>query len=233
MEKGKGRYMSSILIFHTDTEITRMMRPLLKGEGHEILEARSLAQFWKYMEDGQAQLILTDTAPFGTALLKDIRAGYSLPIIVCSAESGEPAKIQALEAGADDYVTLPCNPLELLARIRSQLRRYTQLANLSANIKHIYRVNGLVIDDEKRSVSVEGREVRLTPIEYKILRLLAQQRGKVLSIEDIYESIWHMKAVGADNTVAVHIRHIREKIEENPGNPRYLKVVWGTGYKVG
>ena len=126
-----------------------------------------------------------------------------------------------------------CNPLELLARIKSQLRRYTQLVNMCANIDKIYQVDDLVIDDNTRQVFVDHKEVRLTPIEYKILKLLVQERGKVLSIAQIYEAIWHMQAIGADNTIAVHIRHIREKIERNPKEPRYLKVVWGTGYKVG
>jgi len=141
--------------------------------------------------------------------------------------------VEGLTIGADDYVTVGYNPLELLARVKSQLRRYTQLVNLCESIDSIYRVDGLEINDRNRTVTVEGREVKMTPIEYKILRLLVQERGKVLSISQIYESIWHMQAIGADNTIAVHIRHIREKIESNPKEPRYLKVVWGTGYKVG
>ena len=135
--------------------------------------------------------------------------------------------------GADDYVVYPCNPLELIARIKSQLRRYLQLSNISENLENIYRVDGLVIDDVSRKVFVDDKEVRLTPIEYKILKLLVLKKGKVLSVEEIYESIWHLRAVGADNTIAVHIRHIREKIEANPKEPKYVKVVWGTGYKVG
>ena len=127
----------------------------------------------------------------------------------------------------------PCNPLELIARIKSQLRRYLQLSNISENLENIYRVDGLVIDDVSRKVFVDDKEVRLTPIEYKILKLLVLKKGKVLSVEEIYESIWHLRAVGADNTIAVHIRHIREKIEANPKEPKYVKVVWGTGYKVG
>lgn len=228
--------MSNILVFNNNTGVVDMMRPLIATEDYGILEARSLTQVWQYIEEGKAQLLLTDielAEGDGMETIREIRAASSLPIIVLSKNSQELIKIQALEAGADDYVTYPCNPLELLARIKSQLRRYTQLSNLSANIEHIYRVNGLVIDDVKRSVSVEGKEVRLTPIEYKILRLLVQERGKVFSIDQIYESIWHMKAIGADNTIAVHIRHIREKIEANPREPQYLKVVWGTGYKVG
>ena len=156
-----------------------------------------------------------------------------IPVIIISAQDAETAKIMALNAGADDYVTVGYNPLELLARVKSQLRRYTQLVNLCESIDSIYRVDGLEINDRNRTVTVDGREVKMTPIEYKILRLLVQERGKVLSISQIYESIWHMQAIGADNTIAVHIRHIREKIESNPKEPRYLKVVWGPGYKVG
>lgn len=169
----------------------------------------------------------------GIEMIAGLRGRSSIPLIVVSAQSAETAKIMALEAGADDYVVADCNPLELLARIKSQLRRYTQLVNMCANIDRIYRVDGLVIDDTQRKVTVEGRSVRLTPIEYKILRLLVQQRGRVFSNSQIYEKIWHMQAIGADNTIAVHIRHIREKIEANPKEPRYLKVVWGNGYKVG
>lgn len=138
-----------------------------------------------------------------------------------------------MEAGADDYVMADCNPLELLARIKSQLRRYTQLVNVRESIDRIYQVDGLVVDDIQRTVTVDGKNVRLTPIEYKILRFLVQQQGKVFSNSQIYENIWNMEAFGADNTIAVHVRHIREKIESNPRQPRYLKVVWGNGYKVG
>ena len=169
----------------------------------------------------------------GIEIIANLRRKSSIPVIVVSAQSAETAKIMALEAGADDYVTTDCNPLELLARVKSQLRRYTQLVNMYVNIDRIYRVDGLVIDDIQRTVTVEGRNVRLTPIEYKILRLLVQQKGRVFSNSQIYENIWHMQAIGADNTIAVHIRHIREKIEANPKEPRYLKVVWGNGYKVG
>lgn len=139
----------------------------------------------------------------------------------------------ALEAGADDYVTADCNPLELLARIKSQIRRYIQLVNMCVNVDRIYKIGGLTINDVQRTVTVDGRSVRLTPIEYKILRLLVQQRGQVLSNSQIYETIWKMQPIGAENTIAVHIRHIREKIESNPREPIYLKAVWGNGYKVG
>lgn len=136
-------------------------------------------------------------------------------------------------SGADDYVTKPFNPLELVARVKSQLRRYTKLGNLPADDEeNVYQVGGLLVNDDLKEVSVEGEPVKLTPIEYNILLLLVKNPGKVFSIEQIYESIWNEEAIGADNTVAVHIRHIREKIEINPKEPRYLKVVWGIGYKI-
>ena len=145
----------------------------------------------------------------------------------------ETAKIMALNAGADDYVTVGCNPLELLARVKSQLRRYTQLGStVEKENQAVYTVGGLMIDDDQKEITVDGEPVKLTPIEYNILLLLVKNQGKVFSIDQIYESIWNEDAIGVDNTVAVHIRHIREKIEINPKEPRYLKVVWGVGYKI-
>ncbi|MGN1147121.1 MAG: response regulator transcription factor [Lachnospiraceae bacterium] len=228
--------MNNILVFNNNTGVMEVMQPLFAGEGYQVFAAKKLKQVHELIAGGQIQLLLTDIElenADGIEAIREIRGSSSLPIIVLSSNGEETVKIAALNAGADDYVTYPCNPLELLARVKSQLRRYTQLSNISENIEHIYRVNDLVIDDVRRKVSVEGREVRLTPIEYKILRLLVQERGRVFSIDQIYESIWNMKAIGADNTIAVHIRHIREKIERNPKEPQYLKVVWGTGYKVG
>ena len=134
--------------------------------------------------------------------------------------------------GADDYVTKPFNPLELVARVKSQLRRYTQLGSVSYKQGNVYETGGLVIDDDRKEVSVDGELVKLTPIEYGILLFLVKNKGMVFSISQIYENIWNEEAIAADNTVAVHIRHIREKIEINPKEPRYLKVVWGLGYKV-
>ena len=215
------------------------MAPLFVGEGLSVLLAADLEQLHNLLEKAEIHLMLVDVElndkgwDKGIEMIAGLRGRSSIPLIVVSAQSAETAKIMALEAGADDYVVADCNPLELLARIKSQLRRYTQLVNMCANIDRIYRVDGLVIDDTQRKVTVEGRSVRLTPIEYKILRLLVQQRGRVFSNSQIYEKIWHMQAIGADNTIAVHIRHIREKIEANPKEPRYLKVVWGNGYKVG
>lgn len=161
-----------------------------------------------------------------------IREYSSIPIIILSAKSEDADKILGLNIGADDYMTKPFNPLELVARVKSHLRRYTSLGNLNSDNNAMYTVGGLVINDETKEVSVDGEIVRLTPIEYNILLLLVKNQGRVFSINQIYESIWNEDAIGADNTVAVHIRHIREKIEINPREPRYLKVVWGVGYKI-
>lgn len=215
------------------------MKPLFSREELETVVVADADQLYTAIETMDIHLLLVDVElndkgwDRGIELIMNLRRKSSVPLLVISTQSAETAKIMALEAGADDYVTSDCNPLELLARVKSQLRRYAQLVNMCANIDRIYKVDGLIIDDIQRKVTVDGRAVRLTPIEYKILRLLVQQRGKVFSNSQIYENIWHMQAIGADNTIAVHIRHIREKIEKNPKDPRYLKVVWGNGYKVG
>ncbi len=229
----------NILVYNNSTEIAEKMEPLFAGEGMSTLTAADPEQLYQALNSREIHLMLIDVElndkgwDAGIEMIASLREKSSIPLIVISAQSAETAKIMALEAGADDYVTADCNPLELLARVKSQLRRYMQLVNMCANIDRIYKVDGLVIDDTRRTVTVDGKNVRLTPIEYKILRLLAQQRGKVLSNSQIYETIWNMQAFGADNIIAVHIRHIREKIEKNPKEPRYLKAVWGNGYKVG
>ena len=161
-----------------------------------------------------------------------IREFSSVPIIFLSAKSEDTDKILGLNMGADDYITKPFNPLELVARVKSQLRRYTTLSSNDAAGDKVYEAGGLLVNDDLKKVTVDGEEVKLTPIEYNILLLLLKNKGKVYSINEIYESIWNEEAIGADNTVAVHIRHIREKIEINPKEPRYLKVVWGVGYKI-
>lgn len=229
----------NILVYNNQTGIAEKMVPLCTGEGIAVLVAANVQQLFEILDQAEIHLMLVDVElnakgwDKGIEMIASLRRRSSIPLMVISAQSAETAKIMALEAGADDYVTADCNPLEILARIKSQLRRYTQLVNMCANIDRIYRVDDLVIDDTQRKVTVEGRNVRLTPIEYKILRLLVQKKGKVFSNSQIYENIWHMQAIGADNTIAVHVRHIREKIEKNPREPRYLKVVWGNGYKVG
>lgn len=229
----------TILVYNNRTGIVEAIKTLITGEGFVMRAVESYKALVGELLSQTAHLLIVDVKlenkswGNGVEMIASIRSRSSIPIIVVSEENSESAKILALNAGADDYVNAGCNPLELMARIKSQLRRYTQLVNMCANIDRIYKVDGLEINDMRRTVTVEGREVKLTPIEYSILRLLVQERGRVLSVSQIYESIWHMRAIGADNTIAVHIRHIREKIEENPREPRYLKVVWGNGYKVG
>ena len=160
-----------------------------------------------------------------------IREDKNIPIIMLSAKSEDTDKIMGLNMGADDYITKPFNPLELIARVKSQLRRYTSLGSLETN-NYVYKSGGLVIDDESKQVIVDGGEVKLTPVQYKILKLLTANAGRVFPIDEIYERVWKETAFSAENTVAVHIRRIREKIEINPKDPKYLKVVWGIGYKV-
>ena len=227
--------MNNILIWNEDRHSVDVLHTLLLSEGFQVVQATEQSGIGHMIETENIHLLLTDIEPGygdGIQMIRDIRKSSSIPILVFSKNGEEAAKIAALNAGADDYVTMPCNPLELLARIKSQIRRYTQMANLCENINRIYRVDDLEIDDIKRKVTVADREVYLTPIEYKILRLLVKEKGRVLSIDQIYEAIWNMQAIGADNTIAVHIRHIREKLEINPKEPRYLKVVWGVGYKI-
>ena len=169
----------------------------------------------------------------GEAVLEEIRKKGNLPVIVLTAKDSLDEKVKVLTSGADDYITKPFNPLELTARVKSQLRRYTQLGNMSQQAEgQVYKCGGLQINDDNKEVTVDGEPIKLTPIEYNILLLLVKNAGKVFSIDEIYEKIWNEEAIGADNTVAVHIRHIREKIEINPREPKYLKVVWGVGYKI-
>ena len=229
----------NILVYNNSTGIMDIMAPLLAGEAMGMITASSLEEVIEILDRENLHMILLDVElegmgwGSGIELIRYIRRKSMLPLIVVSAQADEMVKIMALNAGADDYVTADSNPMVLLARIKGQLRRYTQLVSMRKKSEPIYRVGGLEVDDRNHTVTVDGRVVRLTPIEYKILLLLVQEQGKVLSISQIYESIWQMRAVGADNTIAVHVRHIREKIEHNPKDPRYLKVVWGNGYKVG
>lgn len=169
----------------------------------------------------------------GIETIELIRRSTAIPVIVMSSQVAETAKIMSLNVGADDYVTIYDSPLVILARVKAQLRRYTELRTQNDNLGNVYRIGELELDDKHHAVLVGGNNVKMTPIEYKILRLLMQERGKVFSINQIYERIWQMQAIDAENVVAVHIRHVREKIERNPRDPQYLKVVRGLGYKVG
>lgn len=227
--------MKNILVCDDDKEIVDAIEIYLQQEGYHILKAYDGEQALQVLGEQEIHLLIIDVMMpklDGIRATLKIREESSIPIIILSAKSEDADKILGLNIGADDYVTKPFNPLELVARVKSQLRRYTQLGNVAENNNRIYRVGGLVINDDLKEVTVDDELVRLTPIEYNILLLLVKNQGKVFSINQIYESIWNEDAIGADNTVAVHIRHIREKIEINPKEPRYLKVVWGVGYKI-
>lgn len=231
--------VQKIAVYNNTTGVAKKLELLCMGEEIRILVARSQEELIHFIKAGEVQMVLLDIMMeergFGEGinLITAVRSFCRLPIIVVSGQKSEMAKVSALSVGADDYVCADDNPLVLLARIKSQLRRFLQLSEAAKHVSKIYRADDLVVDDSQRKVTVEGREVKLTPIEYQILKLLVMGKGKVFSINEIYEDIWRMQAIGADNTVAVHIRHIREKIEQNPRNPKYVKVVWGTGYMVG
>ena len=228
--------MFNILVCDDDKEIVDAIDIYLSQEGYHILKAYDGLQAIEIMKKEEVHLILLDIMMpnlDGIRATRKIRETSSVPIIMLSAKSEDVDKILGLNIGADDYITKPFNPLELIARVKSQLRRYTQLGNLATEEKEaVYVCGGLVVNDDLKTVTVDGEPVKLTPIEYNILVLLIKNQGKVFSIEQIYENIWNEEAIGADNTVAVHIRHIREKIEINPADPRYIKVVWGKGYKM-
>lgn len=228
--------MAKILVCDDDKEIVEAIEIYLLQEGHEVLKAYDGEEALRLLKSDHADLLIIDVMMpklDGIRATLKIREANNMPIIILSAKSEDADKILGLNVGADDYLTKPFNPLELVARVKSQLRRYTQLGSMvSVDKKNVYSTGGLLIDDDLKEVTVDGEPVRLTPIEYNILLLLVKNQGKVFSIDQIYESIWNEDAIGVDNTVAVHIRHIREKIEINPKDPRYLKVVWGIGYKV-
>ena len=228
--------MYNILVCDDDKEIVEAIEIYLTQEGYRILKAYDGTEALEMLEREEVHLLLLDVMMpklDGIRATLKIREKNSIPIIILSAKSEDADKILGLNAGADDYVTKPFSPLELVARVKSQLRRYTQLGGTAQNENDkIYSVGGLRINDDLKEVTVDGELVRLTPIEYNILLLLMKNQGRVFSINQIYEMIWNEEAIGADNTVAVHIRHIREKIEINPKEPRYLKVVWGVGYKI-
>ena len=228
--------MAKILVCDDDKDIVEAIDIYLTQEGYEVLKAYDGDEAIKVLKRNEVDLLIMDVMMprlDGIRATLKIRENMSLPIIILSAKSEDADKILGLNMGADDYITKPFNPLELVARVKSQLRRYTQLGSTArSDNQSEFRTGGLVIRDDLKEVTVDGEKVKLTPIEYNILLLLVKNQGKVFSINQIYENIWNEEAIGADNTVAVHIRHIREKIEINPKEPRYLKVVWGVGYKV-
>lgn len=230
--------MYNILVCDDDKEIVKAIEIYLSKEGYNILKAYNGMEALDVLKknDNIHLIILDIMMPKldGIETANIIRKDKSIPIIMLSAKSEDYDKISGLDNGADDYVTKPFNPLELIARVNSQIRRYTRLGSMieKQEDSNIYKSGDLVINDREKIVEVDGREVKLTPTEYNILKFLIKNKGIVYSIEQIYENVWEEESYGAENIIAVHIRHIREKIEINPREPKYLKVIWGIGYKI-
>lgn len=224
----------NILVCDDERDIVDALEVYLVNEGYRVFKAYDGMEALDILEKEPIHLVLMDIMMprmDGMRALMKIREERNIPVIMLSAKSEDYDKITGLNLGADDYVTKPFNPLELMARVRSQLRRYTNLGSMEQE-KNRYRSGGLEVDDEQKQVRVDGESVELTPTEYGILLLLIRNPGKVFSMEQIYEKVWKEPAYNPENTVAVHIRRIREKIEINPRDPKYLKVVWGVGYKI-
>ncbi len=224
----------NILVVDDDREIVDSICIFLSGEGYKTLKAYDGIEALDLLSENEIHLMILDIMMprmNGIKTLMKLRESRNIPVILLSAKSEDSDKIFGLTAGADDYVTKPFNPSELMARVKSQLRRYTTLGSIGKQNGEII-INGLCVDTESKTVKVDGELVRLTPVEYKILELLVRNRGRVFSANDIYTNVWHEQAIVGDGTIAVHVRHIREKIEINPREPKYLKIVWGVGYKV-
>ena len=224
----------NILVCDDQPEIVDAIEIYLKNEGYQIFKAFDGLEAIEKLEQNQIHVIIMDVMMprmDGIRATLKIRESKNIPVIMLSAKSEDTDKIMGLNIGADDYVTKPFNPLELIARVKSQLRRYTKLGSAQST-ENVFQTGGLTVDDERKEVTVDGEAVRMTPVEYKILLLLIKNAGRVYSIDQIYEQVWNEPAYSPENTVAVHIRRIREKIEINPKEPKYLKVVWGIGYKI-
>ncbi|MFC5543005.1 response regulator transcription factor [Ureibacillus sp. FSL K6-3587] len=225
----------TVLVTDDDQDIRDGIEIYLKNEGYNVLKAKDGKEALEILSKNEVHLIILDIMMpnlDGIQATFKIREERNIPIIMLSAKAEETDKIHGLSIGADDYITKPFHPLELIARVKSQLRRYTQLGTYNGAPHSKIEVNGLSIDREAKEVRLNGEIVKLTPIEYKITELLLTNAGRVFSIQEIYERVWNEEAYNAENIVPVHIRKIREKIEADPKNPRYLKVVWGIGYKI-
>lgn len=237
MSSGDTRASSArILVVDDDREIAMAVEKLLTREGYEVIRAYDGMQALEALAENQIHLILLDIMMpklDGLSATMKIRESRNIPIIIISAKSEDSDKILGLSMGADDYVTKPFNPQELVARVKSQLRRYMHLGDIANGSRSSQlRVGGLCLDTDAKQLTVDGEPVRLTAKEYKILELLMSNPGVVFSAEQIYEAVWKDVPYSVENTVMVHIRRIREKIEINPKEPKYLKVVWGIGYKI-
>lgn len=226
--------MYNILICDDEKDIVSALKIYLKTAGYGIYEAYNGKEALSQVREHDIHLVLMDVMMpemDGITAMVKIREESNLPIIMLTAKGEDTDKILGLEVGADDYITKPFNPVEVIARVKSQLRRYMQLGSGQVKSSHLI-IGGIDLNDASKQVTVDGELVNLTPTEFDILRLLMGKPGKVFSPKEIYKEVWKENPVGAENSVAVHIRHLREKIEINPGDPRYLKVIWGRGYKM-
>ena len=223
-----------ILVVDDDREIVRAIAILLEKEGYQVLKAYDGMQALELIAEQKVHLVIMDVMMpklDGLSAVLKIRERKNIPIIVLSAKSEDTDKVLGLSMGADDYVTKPFTPMELMARVNSQLRRYRRFLEKLVPQENVHVIGGLEINEDTVEVTMDGNPVKLTPIEYKILLLLAKNPGRVFSSEEIYERVWQGKAINTD-TIMVHVRNIREKIEIDPKKPKYLKVVWGVGYKL-
>ena len=227
--------MYNILICDDQPDIVSALKIYLKPEGYQLFEAFTGAEALDIIRREDIQLVLLDIMMpqmDGITSTAKIREFSNVPIILLTAKSETEDKVLGLNVGADDYITKPFVPVEVLARVRSQLRRYAKLGSRPEEQPGVLTIGAITLDDRTKAVQVDGETVALTPTEYSILRLLMANPGKVFSTKALYESVWQEAALGSEGAVAVHIRHLREKIEINPSEPRYLKVVWGQGYKM-
>lgn len=227
--------MYNILVCDDEKDIVSALKIYLEAEGYCVFEAYNGAEALETASREDIHLILMDImmpVTDGITAMVKLRESSNIPVILLTAKGEDTDKILGLNVGADDYITKPFNPVEVLARVRSQIRRYTQLGSKVSDQKQVLSAGNILLDDRAKTVTVDGDPASLTPTEYEILKLLLENKGKVMSPKEIYESIRNEDAFGAENTVAVHIRHLREKIEINPAEPRYLKVVWAHGYKI-
>lgn len=228
--------MYNILVVDDDKEIVKAIEIYLGKENYNIYKAYDGEEALRQIKANNIHLVILDIMmpnKDGIETLEEIRKEKNIPVIMLSAKSEDIDKINGLNVGADDYVTKPFNPVELIARVNALIRRYTRFGAIEeSNSKKIIKSGDLIIDDELKKVIVDGIEVKLTPTEYNILKFLTENKGKVFSIDEIYTNVWNEECYAAENVIAVHIRHIREKIEINPKEPKYLKVLWGVGYKV-
>lgn len=226
--------MYRVLICDYDRELVSSVRIYLNAEGYETVSAESGQECLELMQNQEIHLVILEMIlpdASGLEVLSELRSKTNIPVILLSAKSEDTDKIAGLNIGADDYVTKPFNPVELVARVKAQLRRYFQYGGGPRN-KQLIKIGALVLNDATKTVLVDNKLVALTPLEYEILSLMMKNAGKVYSPKEIYRTVWNEAPMGAENVVAVHIRHIREKIEPEPAEPRYLKVVWGKGYKI-